>query len=289
METNYDNIYRQNEYETNEKVTKATRLLLYFELMIGVFCLIQVFDISPSIINGFIITTLIPLLLPTLIVDILHIGKPWVKYMIITCVTSVVGICYVFFTFQVIILFVIPTILGALYFGKKVLYFSIIETIITIAISHLITGFVLLQPWIEPFTNMKSIMLYGALPRILQYLLCAIVIYMLNTNYTKFIKGFYIVVRDNELLKVKNTKERMKVNYPELAEQLKLMTERELEVCRLLAEGYTNSQIANQLSLTVGTIKNYVSVIYEKMGLNDRTAVALKLYGYFKENDCGND
>lgn len=285
METDFDNIYRQNEYETNEKVTKATRLLLYFELIIGVLCLIQVFDISSSIINGLIITTLIPLLLPTLIVDILHIGKPWVKYMIITSVTVVTGICYVFFTFQVIILFVIPTILGALYFGKKALYFSIVETIITIAISHFITGFVLLQPWIEPFSGMKSIMLYGALPRILQYLLCAIVIYMLNTNYTKFIKGFYIATRDNELLKVKNTKERIKVNYPELVEQLKLMTERELEICRLLAEGYTNSQIANQLSLSVGTIKNYVSVIYEKMGLNDRTAVALKLYGYFKEND----
>lgn len=285
METDFDNIYRQNEYETNEKVTKATRLLLYFELIMGVLCMIQVFDISSSIINGLIITTLIPLLLPTLIVDILHIGKPWVKYMIITSVTVVTGICYVFFTFQVIILFVIPTILGALYFGKKALYFSIVETIITIAISHFITGFVLLQPWIEPFSGMKSIMLYGALPRILQYLLCAIVIYMLNTNYTKFIKGFYIATRDNELLKVKNTKERIKVNYPELVEQLKLMTERELEVCRLLAEGYTNSQIANQLSLSVGTIKNYVSVIYEKMGLNDRTAVALKLYGYFKEND----
>lgn len=285
METDFDNIYRQNEYETNEKVTKATRLLLYFELIIGVLCLIQVFDISSSIINGLIITTLIPLLLPTLIVDILHIGKPWVKYMIITSVTVVTGICYVFFTFQVIILFVIPTILGALYFGKKALYFSIVETIITIAISHFITGFILLQPWIEPFSDMKSIMLYGALPRILQYLLCAIVIYMLNTNYTKFIKGFYIATRDNELLKVKNTKERMKMNYPELVEQLKLMTERELEVCRLLAEGYTNSQIANHLSLSVGTIKNYVSVIYEKMGLNDRTAVALKLYGYFKEND----
>lgn len=285
METDFDNIYRQNEYETNEKVTKATRLLLYFELIMGVLCMIQVFDISSSIINGLIITTLIPLLLPTLIVDILHIGKPWVKYMIITSVTVVTGICYVFFTFQVIILFVIPTILGALYFGKKALYFSIVETIITIAISHFITGFILLQPWIEPFSGMKSIMLYGALPRILQYLLCAIVIYMLNTNYTKFIIGFYIATRDNELLKVKNTKERIKVNYPELVEQLKLMTERELEVCRLLAEGYTNSQIANQLSLSVGTIKNYVSVIYEKMGLNDRTAVALKLYGYFKEND----
>lgn len=285
MEIDYDNIYRQNEYETNENVTKATRLLLYFELVIGFLCWIQVFDISQSIINGLIISTLIPLLLPTLIVDILHIGKPWVKYIIIISVTVVTGICYVFFTFQAITLFVIPTILGALYFGKKAFYFSIVVTIANITISHFITCFVLLQPWIEPFTNMKSIMLYGALPRVLQYFLCAIVIYMLNTNYTKFIKGFYILSRDNELLKEQNLKEKTKVNYPELEEQLKQMTERELEVCSLLAEGYTNSQIANQLSLSVGTIKNYVSVIYEKMGLNDRTAVAIKLYCYFKEND----
>lgn len=55
------------------------------------------------------------------------------------------------------------------------------------------------------------------------------------------------------------------------------MTERELEICRLLAEGCTNADIASQLYLTEGTVKNYVSKIYDKTDIRDRAALAVYL------------
>jgi DNA-binding NarL/FixJ family response regulator len=53
------------------------------------------------------------------------------------------------------------------------------------------------------------------------------------------------------------------------------LTEREGDVLRLLAEGRSNKEIATALSLTEGTIKGYVSTIFDKLGVEDRTQAAL--------------
>jgi DNA-binding NarL/FixJ family response regulator len=53
------------------------------------------------------------------------------------------------------------------------------------------------------------------------------------------------------------------------------LTGREIEILRLLGTGATNREIAAQLSLTEGTVKNYTSIILAKTGLRDRTQAAL--------------
>jgi DNA-binding NarL/FixJ family response regulator len=52
-------------------------------------------------------------------------------------------------------------------------------------------------------------------------------------------------------------------------------TQRDLDVLRLLAGGATNREIAERLSLTDGTVKNYVSTLLGKTGLRDRTQLAV--------------
>ncbi len=47
-------------------------------------------------------------------------------------------------------------------------------------------------------------------------------------------------------------------------------TEREIEIIRLLTLGKSNREIADQLYLSVGTVKNYTSQIYAKIGVSDR-------------------
>ncbi|CAH2214935.1 response regulator transcription factor [Tepidibacter aestuarii] len=48
------------------------------------------------------------------------------------------------------------------------------------------------------------------------------------------------------------------------------LSEREKEISDLLIQGYSNKEISNQLNLSSGTIKNYVSSIYAKLGTNNR-------------------
>lgn len=54
------------------------------------------------------------------------------------------------------------------------------------------------------------------------------------------------------------------------------LTERELQVLQLLAQGYSNPAIAQRLHLARGTVRNYVSVILQKLGVSDRTQAAVE-------------
>lgn len=53
------------------------------------------------------------------------------------------------------------------------------------------------------------------------------------------------------------------------------LSEREVEVLRLVATGLTNREIARRLHLSEGTVKNHVSKVLERLGLRDRTQAAL--------------
>jgi DNA-binding NarL/FixJ family response regulator len=54
------------------------------------------------------------------------------------------------------------------------------------------------------------------------------------------------------------------------------LTERELEVLRLMAQGCANREIAELLFLAEGTVKNHVSTILLKLGARDRTKAVLR-------------
>ncbi len=53
------------------------------------------------------------------------------------------------------------------------------------------------------------------------------------------------------------------------------LTDRELDVLRLIGQGMSNKKIAAALGLSEGTVKGYVSIVLSKLGLADRTQAAL--------------
>ncbi|MCR2803610.1 response regulator transcription factor [Paenibacillus soyae] len=54
-------------------------------------------------------------------------------------------------------------------------------------------------------------------------------------------------------------------------------TDREKQIIQLLIEGENNKEIAQTLFMSEGTVKNYVSIIYHKIGVNDRAKAILHL------------
>ncbi len=55
------------------------------------------------------------------------------------------------------------------------------------------------------------------------------------------------------------------------------LSDRESEIAGLIAQSYSNREIAEKLFITEGTVKNYISTIYEKIGTNDRVKAAKML------------
>lgn len=56
------------------------------------------------------------------------------------------------------------------------------------------------------------------------------------------------------------------------------ISEKEYEIITLIAEGLSNKEIASNLYLSEGTVRNYLSTILEKLNLRDRTQLAIFYY-----------
>jgi DNA-binding NarL/FixJ family response regulator len=61
--------------------------------------------------------------------------------------------------------------------------------------------------------------------------------------------------------------------------KLSALTDREREVLNLLAQGFTNKEIAEQLFVTTNTVKRHLKAIFEKLDVHTRSAATAKLIG----------
>src|SRR5689334_19062095 len=60
-------------------------------------------------------------------------------------------------------------------------------------------------------------------------------------------------------------------------DRLDPLTERELEILRLIAEGLSNGEIAHKLILSLGTVKWYNTQIFDKLGVKNRTQAIARI------------
>ena len=82
---------------------------------------------------------------------------------------------------------------------------------------------------------------------------------------TKIVRAYNAIANGKQTLSALN----------EYKKKLKMLTQREIDVARLVAQGKNNKDICNMLFLTEGTVKNYLSKIFEKLELTSRTELAL--------------
>ncbi len=105
--------------------------------------------------------------------------------------------------------------------------------------------------------------------------------YMLKQNYESILPALKAVyagqnVYGSEIITklphliTKSTEQRSLIEYG--------ITEKELELITKIADGLSNKEIAEQLYLSEGTVRNNISTILEKLELRDRTQIAIFYY-----------
>ena len=263
-------VLKKNEAEINETVARGLLVVFGVVLLTYIFGWIGIFDIFPDMTIILLVAAFVTLVLPAVLILKFRFYSTVMKYVIVAAAAVMAGTAYVLFTFQAVIIFVIPTLIAGCYLNKRLLCFSGGMTIAAILIAHVITGYYLRQPWIEPFWGMSAIIRYGAIPRCLQYLACFCLIWFFTDRYSRILL--------QTLPEVDKSRE-------EFEAILRELTEREQSVLMLMIGGYTNSQIADKLCLSNGTVKNYISAIYDKLGTNERNALIMKYHSFFEEYD----
>lgn len=272
-------ILRKNEAEINESVAKGLLIVFSCVLLTVLLCWVGIFDIHISMTIIILGVSIIALIIPSVLILKFRVYHMIMKYYIVAALAVMAGTAYVLFTFQAVIVFIVPTIIAAFYLDRKLLLFSGALTAVALFVSHIITGFYMFMPWLEPFEGILDIMRYGALPRCLQYCGCFLLILFMMERYKRLL--LQLKTEDNSKI-VYETDDEQKKEFEKLLGEL---TEREKSVFLLMIGGYTNMQIADKLCLSNGTVKNYISVVYEKLRTKERNALILKYSRFSKEND----
>ncbi|HEU6448971.1 MAG TPA: LuxR C-terminal-related transcriptional regulator [Verrucomicrobiae bacterium] len=65
----------------------------------------------------------------------------------------------------------------------------------------------------------------------------------------------------------------------------KQITKREIEVLALVAEGYSNKEIADRLLITQTTARTHLTNIYRKLHVRRRTEAAIRFLRFHKDNE----
>ena len=201
----YRELLKKNEAVVNRLASRVSRIELYIMILVGVLCKYYVMYVPGFTLDRMLALILGPLLLPTLIVDVLHIEKPWVKYVVLTCSISASGLLYAAFTFQLMLILIFPTVVAALYYNERVMIVICAESVINIFFSHILSHYIMFAQILEPFKGIRNIIQFAALPRIAIYLCFAIVFWILSNRTSALMLGVYRVTQEKELLELKNS------------------------------------------------------------------------------------
>jgi DNA-binding CsgD family transcriptional regulator/GAF domain-containing protein len=90
-------------------------------------------------------------------------------------------------------------------------------------------------------------------------------------------------------LVIGNNSEPVLSSEKESKELLECLTKREKEVLKQLIQGRSNREIANNLFISVHTVKNHISNIFQKLGVTDRSQLIAMVYKLNYENDHNKD
>lgn len=101
--------------------------------------------------------------------------------------------------------------------------------------------------------------------------------YLLKDNYKGIVPGLDAVASGNMVFDSKIIKS---FNQQEVKEQpdFQELSNREVEILELVAEGLNNKEISERLFISEGTVRNYISTMLSKLGLKGRTQLVVQYY-----------
>ncbi len=201
----YKELLRANEAAVNKLASRVSRIELYIMILLCVLCIYRVMYVPGVTLERMLRLILVPLLLPTLLVDVLKIRQWWVKYAVLTCSVIASGLCYAAFTFQLMLILLFPTVVAALYYNKRVMIVVCAESVVNIFVSHILSHYLMFAQILEPFKGIPNIIRFAALPRIAIYLCFAVVFFILSNRTSALMLNIHRVTQEKELLELRNS------------------------------------------------------------------------------------
>lgn len=188
MEYENNTTISRNELEANQFVAKVMLITAALAVVIFILNVIGIFTVQKTAMAIGCGSSIVLLLLPTLLINILKLKHPALKYLFVAI--SILFVCIIILTmnWHSVIIFIYAIAIASMYFSRAVNLLAIILSIVCFSIAQLIS-YKLGLTIDHNQTSMYSTIVFCIVPRALSLLAVSCIFISLNTRTTKLLKN----------------------------------------------------------------------------------------------------
>lgn len=174
-----DLLIRKNTLEVNKLAAKCLRITVLFLISLWLFSMTDYYNYDKFITTLIFISSVLLLLIPSVLVNILHLEKQWIKYYVVMCILSVVFLLSTFVSYNFIILTIFPLLVAALYCDRRLIVITTVLDCICVFLTLLLGYFVCGGAGIKQHESFTEAIIYNVF--------LYIILILLTTLFTSYI------------------------------------------------------------------------------------------------------
>lgn len=234
----------KNNLEVNKLAAKCLRITILFLISLWLFTLTDYYNYDTYMITIVFVSSILLLLIPSVLVNVFHLEKQWIKYYVIMCILSVVFLLSTFVSCDFVILVILPLLIATLYCDRKLIVITTLIDCICVFATMFLGYYVFESSVTEDYTCFADLLLYGVFLRIVLVLVTTLfTYYIVDRNMVMLNKA---IEANHDLI---HSQEELIYAFAEISESKSKVTgehiRRVAEYMRILAEasGFTTDYV----------------------------------------------
>ena len=173
------NIIQENERQAALFVSKVMRLSILFLVGVYILNMVGIFVVDKKVMTIGIAIAIVMLFIPTLLVDILKMEAPWVKFVIVTLATCTIGVLAICLRYHVIVMYVYGILIASTFYSKKLDIYTMCITTVILGLCQWM-GFYVEALVDKNISTLRGLFLFAIIPRQLELILISLIIIIFN-------------------------------------------------------------------------------------------------------------
>ncbi len=170
-------LIRKNNLEVNKVAAKCLRITILFLISLGMFTITDYYDYDTLSVVIIFMGSIILLLIPSVLVNIMHLEKQWIKYYVIMCIISVVFLLATFISYDFIVLVILPLLIATLYCDRKLIVATTVIDCLCVFLTMILRYFVFGDYMGGDYSSFSEALIYGVFLRIVLVLVTTLFAY----------------------------------------------------------------------------------------------------------------
>ena len=172
-------IIKQNERQAALFVSRVMRLTIIFLVAAYLLNVFGIFKVNKVAMTVTIAISIILMIIPTIIINVLKIEAPWVKYVVATVATMMIGVLAVGLRYHVVVVYVYGIVIASTFYSKRLDLYTMLVTTFVLTICQII-GYYVGASHDRNVTSFKGLICFAILPRQIELSLISLVIIFFN-------------------------------------------------------------------------------------------------------------